>query len=177
MSLRPFSSVFMAAALFTAAVGAQSVVKKLDFGPGMTASGYTQVLAGHSYDKSTGFGFEPGASVTCTDHGGKDVLRSDLCSSEKPFYFSVAVPEGNYRVSITFGDPKTATSTVVKAELRRLMIEKVETAIGKFATKTFLVNVRTPQISTSGEVKLKEIQRISQIATSFPKVSSLTKLN
>ena len=162
MLLRPFLSVLMAAALFAAAVGAQSVVKKLDFGTGKTAAGYTQVLANNSYDKSTGFGFEPGASVTCTDHGGKDVLRSDLCTSEKPFYFSVAVPEGNYKVSITFGDSQAATSTVVKAELRRLMLEEVRTTRGQFTTKTFIVNVRTPRISTGGEVKLKDREKTSE---------------
>src|SRR4029079_2775866 len=103
---------------------------KFDFGSGKVASGYTQVLPNSVYDKEKGFGLEPGANVTCPDRGGKNNLRSDLCTSDKPFYFSVAVPEGNYRVTITFGDAKAATSTVVKAELRRLMLESADTAKG-----------------------------------------------
>src|SRR5438094_599505 len=51
-----------------------------------------------------------------------------------------------------FGDPSSATSTIIKAESRRLMIEKVETAPGKFETRTFTVNVRKPAIST-GDTK------------------------
>ena len=135
---------------------------KFDFGSGKVASGYTQVLRDSIYDKEKGFGFEPGANVTCPDRGGKNDLRSDLCTCDKPFYFSVAVPEGNYRVTVTFGDRQAATATVVKAELRRLMVENVETTKGKFATRTFVVNVRTPQISTGGEVKLKDRERTTE---------------
>jgi lysophospholipase L1-like esterase len=76
--------------------------------------------------------------------------------TQPPFFFSVRVPEeGNYRVTVTFGDPEAETVTTVKAELRRLMIEKVPTAPGKFETRSFLVNVRRPQIPGGGEVKLK----------------------
>jgi len=44
----------------------------------------------------------------------------------------------------------------VKAESRRLVLEKMTTARGQFATRTFTVNVRNPWISTNGEVKLKD---------------------
>ena len=30
--------------------------------------------------------------------------RGDFCTSATPFYFSVALPEGNYKVTVTFGD-------------------------------------------------------------------------
>jgi len=66
-------------------------------------------------------------------------------------------------VTITFGDQSAETITTVKAELRRLMLEEVHTAAGKFATRSFMVNVRTPQISTGGEVKLKEREKTSEL--------------
>jgi lysophospholipase L1-like esterase len=72
------------------------------------------------------------------------------------------VPEGNYKVTVTFGDYKEPTATTVKAELRRLMLEKVETKAGEFITKSFIVNVRTPQISTGGEVKLKDREKTTE---------------
>jgi lysophospholipase L1-like esterase len=137
--------------------------RKFDFGPGAVAPGYTQVIAQNIYSREAGFGFEPGSQVVCMDRGGKDALRSDLCTSGKPFYFSVAVPEGNYNVTVTFGDPKAESVTTVKAELRRLMIERVETRPGKFETRTFTVNVRTPQIARDGEVKLKEREQTTEI--------------
>src|SRR6059036_2407362 len=62
---------------------------KFDFGPGKVAPGYQQILANSIYSKELGYGFEPGAKVTCLDRGGSDALRSDFCASDQPFYFSV----------------------------------------------------------------------------------------
>jgi lysophospholipase L1-like esterase len=135
---------------------------KFDFGPGRVAPGYTQVLANTIYSKELGYGFEPGAKVTCLDHGGKDALRSDFCASNQPFYFSVALPEGNYEVTATLGDAQEETTTTIKAELRRLMIERVQTARGKFVKRTFTVNVRTPQLIGDGEVKLKNREKTTE---------------
>ena len=59
--------------------------------------------------------------------------------------FSTPLPEGNYRVSVTFGGRK-ATTTTVKAEARRLMLEDVRTRPGKSVVKSFIVNVRTPAL-------------------------------
>jgi lysophospholipase L1-like esterase len=134
---------------------------KFDFGPGPVAPGYTQVLSTTVYSAQRGYGFEPAAKVSCVDRG-KDALRGDFCTGDQPFYFSVALPEGNYSVRLIFGDAAGSTTTTVKAELRRLMLEKVETAPGKFVERTFTVNVRTPQIAGGGEVKLKERERSSE---------------
>ena len=145
--------------------GGQSVgtALKFDFGPGKVAPGYKQVLADTVYSKETGYGFEPGANVTCVSRSNSNAVRGDLCTSDKPFYFSVALPEGNYLVSITFGDPENDTVTTVKAELRRLMLERVETARGKFVTRTFAVNIRTPVIAAGGgEVKLKDREKTTE---------------
>src|SRR5947208_8671604 len=135
---------------------------KFDFGPGRVAPGYAQVLANTIYSKELGYGFEPGAKVICLDRSGKDALRSDFCASNQPFYFSVALPEGNYDVTVTLGDAQEETTTTVKAELRRLMLERVQTARGKFVTRTFTVNVRTPQIAGDGEVKLKDREKTTE---------------
>src|SRR2546423_1261399 len=129
---------------------------QFDFGPGRVAPGYTQVLPTTIYSKELGYGFEPGVAFSCVERGGKDALRGDFCTSDKPFYFSVALPEGNYNVTLTFGDAANETTTTVKAELRRLMLEKIHTAPGKFEVRTFTVNVRVPQIAGGGDVKLKD---------------------
>ncbi len=131
---------------------------KFDFGPGQVKDGYRQVLPANLYTKELGYGFEPGATVTCEDRGG-DALRGDFCTAAAPFYFSAALPEGNYDVTVTFGDREGETVTTVKAELRRLMLEEVRTARGRSETRTFTVNVRTPRIPTGGEVKLKDRER------------------
>jgi lysophospholipase L1-like esterase len=135
---------------------------KFDFGPGRVAADYKQVVAENIYNKDVGFGFEPGASVSCLERKSGDALRRDLCTSDKPFYFSVALPEGNYLVRITFGDSESETVTTVKAELRRLMIERVVTEPGKVETRSFAVNIRTPSIPGGGEVKLKDREKTTE---------------
>ena len=116
---------------------------KFDFRTGPAAPGVRQVLPTALFSAETGYGFEPGAT---------------------PAFFSVAVPEGNYRVTVTLGAADGESTTTIKAELRRLMLENVRTAAGKFETRSFVVNVRTPRIVPGGEVKLKDRERLTEFA-------------
>jgi hypothetical protein len=150
---------FFAIILCAAISAAAQTPMKFAFGSGKPAANYKQVQTADIYSKEKGYGFEPNADVKCSDKSGK--LSTGFCSSDKPFYFSAAVPEGNYKVTVTFGDKTEATQTTVKAELRRLMLENVETAKGKFATESLIVNVRTPQFP-GGEVKLKDREKGSE---------------
>jgi lysophospholipase L1-like esterase len=50
----------------------------------------------------------------------------------------------------------------VKAELRRLMLEKIHTTPGKTVTRSFIVNLRTPQIAGGGEVHLKPREKTNE---------------
>ncbi|MBS1792776.1 MAG: rhamnogalacturonan acetylesterase [Acidobacteria bacterium] len=144
-------------ALLAAGVSAQTL--KFDFGTGRVATGYTKITAADVYTNDKGYGFEDAAGVECLDRGKKDALRSDLCRSDRPFYFSAKVPEGNYLVTVVYGDAADTADTAVKAELRRLMLEPAATAKGKFGTARFVVNVRRPEISTGGVVKLKDREK------------------
>lgn len=128
---------------------------KFDFGPGAVAPGYVQVLPETLYAKDRGYGFEAGAKVQAFDRGGTDPLRADGCYGEAPFLFSVALPEGNYNVTVTLGDPKEASETTLKAEQRRLMLEDVKTAPGAFERRTVTISVRRPEIAGGGRIKLK----------------------
>ena len=132
---------------------------RFDFGPGKVSAGFTQILGNTVYDPATGYGFEPGPQVSCLDRGGDDPLRSDFCTSDRPFFFSVRLPEGNYKITVTLGDETAASTTTVKAELRRLMLERVHTVPGQFVVRTFTVNIRTPRISDGREVRLKEREK------------------
>lgn len=136
---------------------------KFDFGPGPVAPGYIQVLPTTSYSPTQGYGFEPGAAIIALDRGGPDALRRDFCTSDKPFFFSVKLPEGNYQVTATLGDQVVASTTTIKAELRRLMVEKAATLPGQFMTRIFSVNVRTPHITGGGEAHLKAREKIREI--------------
>jgi len=136
---------------------------KFDFGNGAAAPGYTQVLAEHLYSQQTGFGFEPGAKIKEERSGGTNPLTDGFCTSDAPFYFSVKLPEGNYKVTVTLGDAEGESTTTVKAELRRLMLENVKTAAGTTASHRITINVRTPQIPGGGEVRLKDREKATEM--------------
>jgi lysophospholipase L1-like esterase len=141
---------------FSFAVSAQ----KFKFGTAKNVNGYQQVTAADIYSKDKGYGFETGAELSCANRAGVDPLRSGLCFSDRPFYFSARLAEGNYRVKVTSGDAENNTETAVKAELRRLMFGPAATKKGQFATRSFIVNVRRPEISTGGVVRLKDREKL-----------------
>ena len=67
--------------------------------------------------------------------------------SEGVFYFSVVVPDGNYKVTVTLGSKKAKGNTTIRAESRRLFVQNVETKKGEFKTCSFIVNKRNTKIS------------------------------
>lgn len=121
-------------------VNAQTSLK-FDFGNGREKKGYKVVTPDSKFANEKGYGFTNGSDVTAVDRGGKTV-NDDYITSSKPFYFSVNLPDGNYDVKIILGDKKGTSATTVRAECRRLFLENVRTAKGKFVTETFTVNVR-----------------------------------
>jgi lysophospholipase L1-like esterase len=137
---------------------------KFDFGSGKVEPGYIQILPAIVYDKKLGYGFEPNMHITAVVRGGDGALCNDFCTSDKSFLFSVKLPEGNYRVTVTLGDSSGESTTTIKAELRRLMLEKVHTESGEFETRKFIVNIRTPNISTGGQVRLKDREKTTEFA-------------
>ena len=91
-----------------------------------------------------------------TTAGNAQVIDTVLNkTSQKPFSFSVAVPDGNYRVTVTLGNKKKAGQTVVRAESRRHYVDMVTTKKGKLETVSFIVNKHNPVISGQERVKLK----------------------
>ncbi len=130
-------------------------VFKFDFGSGALADGFTRVGATMVYKKGDQFGLVCEGPLESVSRGGKDDLTSDFITGKDPFYFTVKVPEGRYRVTLTLGDPKGGSETTVKAESRRLMLEDIRTFGGKVVTKTIVVDVRSPRINATEEIHRK----------------------
>jgi lysophospholipase L1-like esterase len=101
------------------------------------------------YTPSTGYGFDFG-SVSNVKIAPKGF------TTEKPTYFSVAVPEGNYRVEVTIGSNEKDSNVTLKAESRRLMLNQFSVKKGSQVTKTFNVNIRNPQIDATSKISLKD---------------------
>ena len=145
MSLRNIYAWAAGTALTATTLCAQGNFK-FDFSSGDPAPGWTHVAPTNFYSTGASYGFEPGAEVGGTDYA----------TSEKPFLFSVKLPEGNYAVTALLNDKTGEAVTTVKAEQRRLMLEKIQIHPGTLATRTFIVNIRTPRISDTEHVKLKK---------------------
>lgn len=90
---------------------------------------------------------------------GFDVVDAPKLNGRKaqtqPFYFSVKVPDGNYHVTVTLGSRRYAAETTVRAEARRMMVEKCVTRKGQTETFSFTVHKRTPAIAGGGKVRIK----------------------
>lgn len=137
-----FSAVLLALGL-TQTV-AQSF--KFDLTAGTTTrDGYTKITRSTEYGAATGYGY--------------DVAEPWDGKSDAPFLFSVKVPDGNYRVTVTIGSSNSAGNTTVRAESRRLFFEPTDTKKGELKTLTFTVNKRNDIIKGSQRVKLRERER------------------
>jgi len=120
----------LALAAMLAPAADQAFPVKFAFGSGGAPPGYVAVPAGAVYSQGAGYGFDLGTAP----------------GNDKPFFFSVNAPEGNYTVTVTLGDRGAACVTSVKAESRRLMLESVRTAAGQMTTRSFTVNVRNSRL-------------------------------
>ena len=129
---------------------------KFDFGTGKAPQGYKLVSPETKYSAETGYGFEFSSALTSAGAKTKSSPQDDYITSNKPFYFSVKLPEGNYNIKVLLGDKTGTSATTIKAECRRLMVEKVETAKGKLTTSEFTVHVKDSLIRSAGtKVRLK----------------------
>ena len=82
-------------------------------------------------------------------------MAAPKAKSNAPFFYSVKVADGNYKVTVVLGSKKKAGKTVVRAENRRLMLDEVSTRKGEFKTYSFIVNKRSPYITDKKNVKIK----------------------
>jgi len=98
---------------------------------------FTKISPDAVYSKEAGYGFDLGTKPSKTAWG---------VTASAPFFFSVALPEGNYRVTAHLGDSAAECVTTIKAESRRLMVERAASAAGEHQTVTFAVNIRNFRI-------------------------------
>ena len=149
-----FASVCIGAVLAATCAFAAESNFKFTFDASATKPGFQFVAPEVAFTPEQGFGF---------DLGSKAEAGNSCVTGARPFFFSVAAPAGNYDVSITFGDAHTATTNTVKAEMRRLMRERVVTRPGEFVTRTITVNTRTPAIAGGDHVRLKQREKDSEL--------------
>ncbi len=129
---------------------------KFDFSSSQSLPGTLPVTPTNVYSRTAGWGFDLGIAVTNLPGGG--------VVSDRPFYFSIALPEGNYRITATFGDLAGATTNSIKAEARRLMLGNINTTHGGIIGRSFAVNTRTANYP-GGKVHLKPRELATETLT------------
>lgn len=130
-------------------------IHKFDFGSGAIEKGFVSVDGNTVFSSASEYGIITEKSLESSPNKGNNALTGDYISSDRPFYFKVKLPEGRYKVTVTLGDLEGTSATTVKAESRRLMLENIQTEQGEIVSKTFVVDVRTPQINDSLEIRRK----------------------
>lgn len=86
---------------------------------------------------------------------GYDLAPAPDGRSNAAFFYSVQVPDGNYKVTVRLGSARKAGHTTVRAESRRLYVEPLATKKGQFIEQSFIVHKRTPVINDKEVVKIK----------------------
>ena len=119
------------------------------------------VLPVMAFAQTFDFDLTKSQPVYTTESGfGYDILPAPTKQrSNEPFYFSVKVDDGNYRIKVELGSKKRVGETTVRAEGRRLMVHNVATKKGKFVTYEFVVNKRSPRIDDKSRVRIKEREK------------------
>jgi lysophospholipase L1-like esterase len=155
---QPKYKLFLTGSILIASAIAQAQAP-MEFTCGKSSKHSTALTAGSRYVSAP----EPPASSSTPAYGfdlvaSPDLFTNGACSSERPFFFSVEVPDGNYEVTLELGSDH-ASITTVRAESRRLFVDRKSLAAGASAKEIFNVNVRTDTIAGSSapgnKVRLK----------------------
>lgn len=140
------TKLFIALFCYATCCLAQETVLKFDLsGNKKVKEGFIQINENAVYSPETGYGYD---LQTLPDKEGKT-----------PFFFSVDVPDGNYKVTVTLGNKKRKGMTTVRAESRRLFENGIATKKGEFIERTFVVNKRNTVINERESVKIKPRER------------------
>jgi lysophospholipase L1-like esterase len=149
--------------LFSQVLSAQQKTSfKFSFGP-KEVIGYIKVNPTDNYTEERGYGFDFGSAPVEIDRQTRKPLTSGFVTGDKPFIFSVLIPEGNYNIKLITGDPEGSSQTTVRVESRRLIFEKIKTAPGKFVTLTSTINIRVPEIAGTSEKVIKKPRELYKL--------------
>ncbi len=136
-------ALFVGAVVLAVNLNAQTLTLPLhfDFGTGAAEPGYIKVTPTTLYNSkpALGYGWDSTAKITTVSRTGSDTLLDDYCTSTEPFSFSIKLPLGKYLATVYIGDLTAAAITSVYGEQRRLFVDRLSTAAGQFATKTFMI--------------------------------------
>ena len=121
---------------------AEAQIYRFDFAQSKKVKdGYIRISAADLFTAEKGYGY--------------DLQPVPEDKSTAPFFFSVSVPDGNYRITALIGSKARRAETSLRGESRRLFFENQQTKKGELKSCVFTINKRTPKISDQEAVKIK----------------------
>lgn len=133
--------------LVAASASATAQSYKFDLTGAKAKEGFTAITSDSKFDNTLGYGYDFGMPY--------DGM------SNAPSFFSINVPDGNYKVTVTLGSKDHAGSTTVRGEARRMYHHNVATKKGELKTVEFIVNKHSPVIKGNEKVKIKDREKSS----------------
>ena len=151
-------------------LSAQTTSYKFDFsGKKKAKEGYILVTPETLYTPERGYGYDfvgqqstvNGQQTTVNGQQSTENCQLSIvnCQLGNPFYFSVDVPDGNYRVNVVVGNRRKAGVTTLRGESRRLFYERVATKRGEYKTCSFTINKRNTLIEGTEHVRIKDREK------------------
>lgn len=131
---------------------ASSQEYKFDFGNSSVAEGYIGISSNTQFSSTLGYGIDSG-SASSVSRSDADALHQDFLTTDDELFFSVSLPQGNYDVTVIFGDVSGSSATTIKTENRRLLFDRVHTESGTVINK--IITVRRMEVkSIDGSVTM-----------------------
>lgn len=124
---------------------AQQTKFAFDFTEGKSKDGFVKITPETVYSAETGYGY--------------DLQPVPDGKNNNPWYFSVSVPDGNYKITLQIGSKKKSGTTTVRAESRRLFINNLQTKKGEIIEYSFIVNKRNTRINDNEYVRIKSREK------------------
>tara|TARA_R110002050_G_scaffold261556_1_gene401689 strand:- start:212764 stop:214071 length:1308 start_codon:yes stop_codon:yes gene_type:complete len=125
-----------------------TLTKEFYFGCKSNKSSGIEISNPILYDSTVGYGFDFQFSENLK-------FKKHTVASKQSIYFSVKLPEGNYKVDVVLGGKKGSITTV-KAESKRLMLKEIKLDKNETSKHVFTVNVRSPKINEHASIKIKD---------------------
>ena len=118
-----------------------------DFTKQKSSTSAVGINSGQPFSNELGYGFDFGTAYRVTSN-------KQGFTTTAPVYFSVQIPEGTYKVTVTVSGENTTTT--LKAESKRLFIPQHTITTTDEVTLSFNVSVFKPQITSDYNVGLKD---------------------
>lgn len=144
------SILFLFCLVLSHNVFAQSndITKNFYFGKKLCETSGTIIDKPILYNNALGYGFDYQSVENV-------VFNKKSIAGDTSVYFSVKLPEGNYKIEVVIGGKKSS-NTSIKAESRRLMLKEIKLKKNETSKHVFTVNVRSPKINEQASIKVKD---------------------